>query len=607
MNTRRLLSRLGIASLWMGIRRMMHILTGLLLVGLSLSAFAAEDDWLRLQTPEFSVISQLDERKTRRWASEFDQFVSALFSLYAIERKGLPPLTIVLFDSAKNFASFRPRTESGQAKNVGGVFGRQANWSVMGTPANNQSRETRRVLNHEAVHWFFSASDVELPLWFNEGFAEVLSTIEIRRGSAQWGRALPEHVQLLRDSGLRPLGQFLELSQDEAIHGDARYYPQAWAFVHFAVFGGTGAHQRSLSDLARRVRIEPVDSAFKSAFGMSLEEGDLALRSYIKRGSYSMAKLDIPDRVDSFVATQATPIQVQSALGRLALVTRNMELALHHANVLIEGNPKAPEGFELRAMVKFAGNDQEAGRQDVIKAIELDSLDAGMYLSAARFELNERMQSLASLDEALDPEEARRIADRVIRAFELRSTEPRAFEMLSIGLMNVRELTATDEQLLDVVQRFMPKSGLPALVRSVSAYRQGDYYQARELHAQACSRERNLPASLRAAARSMGERWLYDKLAEAFNGVENTTDFDAAYTQLEAAMATPEMSENLTAALRRMSKEVAAWRVRLPEGAPHRQVKTPTLQDYWKSILDDPQSSEEERENAQRALHRIAP
>lgn len=115
-----------------------------------------------------------------------------------------------------------------------------------------------------------------------------------------------------------------------------------------------------------------------------------------------------------------------------------------------------------------------------------------------------------------------------------------------------------------------------------------------------------MPASLRAAARSMGERWWYDKLAEAFNGVENTTEFDAAYTQLEAAMATLGMSENLTAALSRLSQQVMAWRARLPEGMPYRQVKTPTLQDYWKSILDDPQSSEEERDNARRALHQIA-
>ena len=104
---------------------------------------------------------------------------------------------------------------------------------------------------------------------------------------------------------------------------------------------------------------------------------------------------------------------------------------------------------------------------------------------------------------------SRRVADRVIRAFELRSTEPEAFEMLSIGLMVVRELTATDEKFLDFVQRFLPQSGLPTQERSVSAYRHRDKCQARELHALACSGEPKFPASsLAAAARSMGERWL---------------------------------------------------------------------------------------------------
>ena len=151
----------------------------------------------------------------------------------------------------------------------------------------------------------------------------------------------------------------------------------------------------------------------------------------------------------------------------------------------------------------------------------------------------------------------------------------------------------------------MPQSGLPALVRSVSAYRQGDYYQAGKLHALACSEARKLPANLRIAARAMGEGWLFDRLKESFSGVKNTTDFDSAYAQLEAVMATPGTSESLIASLRSMNKQVLAWRKRLPQGEPHRQANKPTMQDYWNSILDDPQSSEEERENAQRALQKL--
>jgi hypothetical protein len=123
------------------------------LVVLSASSFAAEDDWLRLQTPEFTVISQLDEQKTRRWAGAFDQFVSALFKLYAIERKGLPPLTIILFDRTRNFAPYRSRTESGQVKNISGVFGRRDGIARSGclarNPANTQPRSRALVFQCE--------------------------------------------------------------------------------------------------------------------------------------------------------------------------------------------------------------------------------------------------------------------------------------------------------------------------------------------------------------------------------------------------------------------------------------------------------------------------
>jgi hypothetical protein len=123
---------------------------------------------------------------------------------------------------------------------------------------------------------------------------------------------------------------------------------------------------------------------------------------------------------------------------------------------------------------------------------------------------------------------------------------------------------------------------------------------------EATSKSRELPGSLRPAALAMGEAWLYDRLSESFYDVDSTADFDAAYAQLEAAMAEPGNSSNLTAALRRMQQQVTSWRQRLPPGKPRQATQTPGLRDYWQSILDDPGSSEEERENAQRALRYIA-
>src|SRR5262245_43062551 len=77
---------------------------------------AAEPEWLKLQAPSFGVISQLDEKDTMAWAVEFEQFIGALHGLYGAKQVDLPPLTIVLFKSPREFAPYRLRTESGQAR-----------------------------------------------------------------------------------------------------------------------------------------------------------------------------------------------------------------------------------------------------------------------------------------------------------------------------------------------------------------------------------------------------------------------------------------------------------------------------------------------------------
>src|SRR6187401_2099050 len=95
--------------------------------------YAAEPAWLKLQAPSFGVISQLDEKDTLAWAVEFEPFIGALHGLYGAYEVASPPLTIVLFRSPRDFAPYRLRTDSGQAR-VAGFFGNTGDWSVIGRP-----------------------------------------------------------------------------------------------------------------------------------------------------------------------------------------------------------------------------------------------------------------------------------------------------------------------------------------------------------------------------------------------------------------------------------------------------------------------------------------
>ena len=53
-----------------------------------------------------------------------------------------------------------------------------------------------------------------------------------------------------------PMEDLLRASQDDALHGSERdqYYPQAWAFVHYLMFGNGGADASKLAAFLRELR-----------------------------------------------------------------------------------------------------------------------------------------------------------------------------------------------------------------------------------------------------------------------------------------------------------------------------------------------------------------
>lgn len=570
------------------------------------SAAAAKDRWNALHTPRFDVVSQLDEKQTRRWAGEFAQFVDALHELYDLESdRALPPLTMVLFDQSKGFAPYRPVTESGQSKKVEAMFGRQAHWSVIGMTGRRGAATTRRVIQHEAVHWFFSANSVQPPLWFGEGFAEVFSTFEIKDGQGRWGQAIPEHVEYLRQVGLLPLESFFGVSQDEALHGNKRFYPQAWAFVHFGLFGDRGVRQASLSKFLELLQTEPRETAFRQAFGQTYAEVDVALKRYLQTGKYAMATVDLPDTSADFAFAPATTLQVETALGRLALAGGNTALTERHANTLIASAPDRAEGYELLAVVSASMGNQPAQQQALAAALALGSRDPQLHLLDATYRMQQHYQEDTWPDQALAPHQARTITDGVARALALHPRNPEAFELLVMALMNVSELTPQDERLLALGQRLLPRSGLMLLPRAAAANRRGDLTTARTLLREAKSEERELPARFRLALGPLGDRWVADWFSARGNDVETLADLDAFEAILDHELAAADQSPLLRKALLDLSNGARTYRLHLEGVAAFEDDDPVVARQRWQAIIDDPNASPTARADARRALRSL--
>jgi len=209
----------------------------LLMVCALLAPPLAAQDWLELHTDRFTVVSQLTERDTRQWATEFDRFVDALHTLLPLNEKLLPPLTAVLFRRSGGFSPYRIRTESGTVGGNSGVFINYSTWSLIGMPGVRGASEDHSTTYHEAVHWFMSADPASYPLWFREGIAELFSTFAVEDGMARWGQLSTSNLDVLLTLGLQPMEEFLAVTQDQAMHVNATYYSQASLFLHYLLFG----------------------------------------------------------------------------------------------------------------------------------------------------------------------------------------------------------------------------------------------------------------------------------------------------------------------------------------------------------------------------------
>jgi len=582
----------------LGYRRFLCLLPA---VALSTAASAAEREWLKLQGPSFGVVSQLNEADTRRWAVEFDQFIGAMHDLYDVKEVDLAPLTIVLFKDGRDFAPYRLVTQSGQAQ-VAGFFGRKGDWSVIGMSGGARASTTRRTIYHEAVHWFASGANTRSPLWFSEGLAEVLSTFRSIEGKGRWGEAIEDNVGYLQYVGIMPIEDLLHASQDEALHGSDKYYPQAWAFVHYLMFGNGGTQRAKLAELLRLQKTSDIDTAFDTAFGKSYKDFDSEMRGYLRNGRYGYAEIALRDRSGEMTVVPATEANVEFALGRLATVAGNTELAIAHADRVIALVPDAAAGYELRAYATTEADDRAVFDAAVARAIELGSRDAFLYEAQANDLVASNQRDNGFIDDLLSPEVARTAANLYQRALGLRPRSETALPGLVVALLNVDTLTESDQLTLNVSRVMFPTSGLLLVGQAAIERQSGNVREASRLLRQATLEPFTLPQQHHRAVVALRTNWLGQWLSEEMSALISDQQFAAARTLAAEHLADDTLPTPLRTMLENVQKDLPDMeRIRsaLDAGeAGKRQEAIAILTD----LADSPSTGERPRRTAERIL-----
>lgn len=505
----------------------------------------AAEQWTKVATEHATILTPAGEGAARRWAVEFEQFRRGLQNIVPVPAARLRPVTVVLFKNDRAMEPYLP-LENGRPAKLGGYFVRANDLSAIMLSLARDDAATRRVIFHEAVHWHLSARDRALPLWLDEGLAEVCSTFAVRDARTySFGDAIPEHVTLLRSEPLLPLPRLLAVDRESPLYNEGKragiFYAQAWAFVHFIFYGkdspGTAALWRYL-ELVPALR--SADDAFATAFGANYEAIERRLRDYIGGGTYhrrSYARAAI-GAAHELKPGPAAPADLALARGTLLFGTRTPEEAERHLGEAAALAPSDPRAWELLGQIALTRRDFSAALNLLGRAVAAGSTShlAFHNLAVARLPglVGPRLPGVA-----LDPEAMDAAAADFRRALALAPSHVPSYEGLASLAHGLATPLAGDLALLREGALRSPGNTLIEAGLGAMELRLGRVAEGRARLERLAARQGEPPDRGVAFARSVLESEALREETEAINRLIAAQAFDEARGVAERALARP--------------------------------------------------------------------
>jgi tetratricopeptide (TPR) repeat protein len=264
-------------------------------------AVRAADKWTAVQSNNFLVVGNATENQLRDVAENLELFRTAYGKFFKLrEDAATVGTTVIVFKSDVSFRPYKP-TYQGKPASIAGYFqgGEDKNLIVISTEI-----ETPRVIYHEYVHRLMSDTLSSMPPWFQEGFAECFSTLEIegRDKKLRLGRAIGEHIALLSERRFLPLDQLFAVTTESKEYNEEEkqglFYAESWALVHYMMLGPEDRKARFFEFLNGLNKGTPAPAVFERVFQTDLLSFQKTLEAYIRRLVWPAMEINSPGELD---------------------------------------------------------------------------------------------------------------------------------------------------------------------------------------------------------------------------------------------------------------------------------------------------------------------
>lgn len=352
----------------------------------------AGERWYRTEAPNFTLISEISSRQTRRFADQLEAWRQVAGHILGYEQN-IPaasvPNYVFVFDQLESLQNFLVGQEQG-------FFYATPRANFMALIASDSSSLSQAL--HQYGHFLVkNFLDLRLPRWYEEGMASYLARIQIDRGRAELERATLRSYQIMAD-----LSE--SLTMDRLLYDDrALASPQviqianlkSETLLHYLlhgyeedVFPDRRVQLQNYLDLLLQGNNER--TAYDQSFDVTTEQLDREFRRYLlssRRPPGTIAHGELAETPD-LEAVRMNEDEVALLLGELALNSGRGEIAelfFSHAQTVNPELARAYSGLgDALRMQDVSGRDQEiAGFFD--RALELAADDPDILLDYGEY------------------------------------------------------------------------------------------------------------------------------------------------------------------------------------------------------------------------------
>ena len=289
----------------------------LLVLFFSLPALA-EQGWVEVRSPHFSVITDGGVRQGRDIALRFEQMRTVFGQIFRRSKVNLPvPLQIVAFRNGKEMRAFVPVFQ-GKPVELSGLFqgGEDRSYILLDLGANNKWE----TVFHEYAHQLLNGNFPRMAPWFDEGFAQYFAAMEISGNSFRIGEAPAGALDTMQRMRLMPVATLFTVAhQSETYYksGDPRhlFYSESWLMVHMLFDRNRLKQADDYFHLVNDERM-PVEEAIKKAFSEEPKQLDKELNDYLSAGHGKFLSGQVAEKFDinTFAAAPLDPMDLRVTL-----------------------------------------------------------------------------------------------------------------------------------------------------------------------------------------------------------------------------------------------------------------------------------------------------